>query len=55
LLGFEEFIDVGLGKADRLGEVGDRGLFAIVAEVFGGGGNDLVADIVVRRPAGGVG
>jgi hypothetical protein len=53
LLGFEELVDVGLGKTDGLGEVGNRGFFvAVKAEVLGRGQHDLVPHIMVGRASG---
>ena len=44
----KEFVDIRLGKADGLSQVGHCGfLIAVVAEMFNGRSNDLVAYIVV--------
>ncbi len=48
----EEFVDVGLGEADRLGEIGDRRLvIAVAAEMRVGRLDDLVADAVIGGAA----
>src|SRR6185369_11442735 len=53
LLGIEELVDISLGKADRLGQVGDRGLVvAVVAEVRLGRLDDLITNAVVDGAAG---
>ncbi|MNH25367.1 hypothetical protein D3C79_853560 [compost metagenome] len=50
LLGLEKLVDIGFGKTDSLGQIGDRRLLvAIEAEVFGGRGHDLVAYLVIDR------
>ena len=52
LLGLKELVDIRLGKADGLGQVGHGGLFvAIQAEIFGGGDDDLLAHVVAGRAA----
>ncbi len=53
LLGLKELVDIGLGKADGLGKIGNGRLFvAIQAKVFGRCGNDLVSHLVVDRASG---
>lgn len=53
LLGLEELVDVRLGKADGLGEIGDgRLLVAVTTEVFGGRRDDLVSHLVIDWASG---
>jgi hypothetical protein len=52
LLGIEKLVDVGLGEADRLGQVRNRGLaIAVAAEMRLCRVDDLVSDAVLDRPA----
>ncbi|MNV92349.1 hypothetical protein D3C71_1869330 [compost metagenome] len=52
LFGVKEFVDIGFGEANGLGQIGDRGLLvSVVSEVLGGRFHDLVTHAMVRWTA----